>query len=95
MLVYSFLIIVDNNVKSVLFCVWLVAAVFSFASKLRIFFFFKIYIFYLIPCDHELQKSERMDLKIEHLIQNGKVNIWLHLQESKFCVLFTRNTACA
>jgi hypothetical protein len=25
-----------------------------------------------------------MDLKIEHLIQNGKVNIWLHLQESNF-----------
>jgi hypothetical protein len=59
-LVYSFLIIVVHNVKSVLFCVWLVAVVFFFfASKLYQFAFFNIYIFYLTPCHNELYKKDK------------------------------------
>jgi hypothetical protein len=33
-------------------------------------------------------KKERLDLKIERLIQNGQINTWLHLRETKFCAVF-------
>jgi hypothetical protein len=63
---------------------------FYFARKLYQFAFFNVHFYILFPVIMSCKKAKNSDLKIERLIQNGQINIWLHLRETKMLCLICR-----